>query len=321
MKTLLSEDQLEGRKFRIGSSDVATIMGAKQGLTELWEEKTGRKPRSFSGNSYTEWGNRLEDVVAKKYEDDLKACGLNVSVTPSGTIVHEMMEWAQATPDRIVTINEGQDGENWWGLEIKTTTQSEGWGPDGTDLIPEWVEWQVRWQMMVMGFNRWDVAVLINGSDYRRYTILRDGEKEDLMVEKVGEFWFVNVKEEVPPEEPRHLRWLNTDDPTDTIRQVSDVEADLVRRLVAAKQEKAKVEAEVDALEYEVKRSIGRDLGIAAGDTLVKWSPVKGRTTVNWKAVADTLRERIDWGEVQEVIRQNTSTGNAYRRLTLRGEA
>ena len=60
------------RRGGIGGSDVAAIMGISKYRSpyEVWLEKTGRvEPKDISGKQAVEWGNRLEDTVARKFAE------------------------------------------------------------------------------------------------------------------------------------------------------------------------------------------------------------------------------------------------------------
>jgi hypothetical protein len=107
-----------------------------------------------------EWGSRLEDAVAQKWQDDHDG----YLAEKTGTWRHADREWQRATPDRIVTW-EGFPGRL---LEVKTSPFGDEWGPDGSDQVPLHYRCQVIWQQDTLGlYDRTDVAVLIGGWDYR----------------------------------------------------------------------------------------------------------------------------------------------------------
>ena len=59
------EEWLEARKGTIGGSEAAAVLGKSPWLTntQLWEDKTGRKPRGEISNDATEYGRAAEDPL------------------------------------------------------------------------------------------------------------------------------------------------------------------------------------------------------------------------------------------------------------------
>jgi len=66
------EQWIEARHAGIGGSDAGTILGvsAYNSPYELWGQKTGINPTTFNGNRATEWGHRLEPLVALAYAEE-----------------------------------------------------------------------------------------------------------------------------------------------------------------------------------------------------------------------------------------------------------
>jgi putative phage-type endonuclease len=173
---------LAARRRGIGSSEISAVMSISP-----WESPFSLYWRKVNGwdldlSAEMEWGTRLEAAVAQKYVDehdewDVRPAGLMVGYEP----------WMLATPDR--TIHEHEDTPYRMDhptavLEVKTGhSAADGWGPAGGDDIPVYYRAQVQWQMAVVDVMWADVAVLIGGSDYREYTILRDEKDIAVMVE------------------------------------------------------------------------------------------------------------------------------------------
>lgn len=66
----------ENRNLYVGGSDVPTILGINKYKTqyELALEKTGIQPSEFTGNEYTEYGNKLEPQIREPVVDLSEIC-------------------------------------------------------------------------------------------------------------------------------------------------------------------------------------------------------------------------------------------------------
>jgi putative phage-type endonuclease len=66
------EEWIEARHAGVGGSDAGSILGVNPygSIYELWGDKTGINPKSFTGNRATIWGHRLEPLVALAYAEE-----------------------------------------------------------------------------------------------------------------------------------------------------------------------------------------------------------------------------------------------------------
>jgi len=193
----LTTEQLELRKTGIGASEAAAAIGVcpHRSPMHVYADKIGMGV-PFEMNDAVEWGNRLEPVIAQKYADDH---GIEL-YNPEHTYRHKDYPWMLATPDRLV-LDVALDSKLLYGVEIKSAgfRQYDRWGETADKLPPEYYI-QVSWSMAVLDVNRWDMAVLIGGQDYREYTIKRDAKFEALMIAKAKDFWENHVLKRKPPE-------------------------------------------------------------------------------------------------------------------------
>lgn len=146
-------------EIRIGSSDIAAICGlTPQWRTPLqvWAEKTGKLEKPAQNNAM--WlGTALEPVIGAYWS---RESGLEVQPnTKMFRLAPE--EWAVAIPDFFY-----QAGSDICVLECKhrnwfsRTILEEGKAPDA-DVV------QVMWQLGVMGFQRGELAALVDKDLYR----------------------------------------------------------------------------------------------------------------------------------------------------------
>jgi predicted phage-related endonuclease len=187
---MLTDEQKFSRLDGIGASEISAILGLDEGY---WDEKAKKKTRprdasdilalktgqaqEFEGNTPTDWGNRLEPVIAEWYTDTYGGVA-----TKSAAIWSQKIPFAFCTPDRLI-----DRGHLKHGLEIKNKAYSQKtkWKEGPPDAIVA----QVKWSMMVTEWDRWDVAVLFNGNDPRAYTLHRDREWEENTVTEATKFW------------------------------------------------------------------------------------------------------------------------------------
>lgn len=179
---MLTGEQIERRTAGVGGSDAAVIAGLSSFMTarELFHVKRGElDPASMESDPLIRLGHGIEPVLAKLYTEETGRKVHNVNITQE----HPDLDWMIAHPDRRIVA----DGVRR-GLEIKMRVHGEGWGPPGTDQIPDDVLLQVQHYMEVTGFDLWDVIVLIGGSTIRIYTVPRDREMGARLIDIEGEF-------------------------------------------------------------------------------------------------------------------------------------
>ena len=259
------------RTKTVGGSDVAAIVGLSPWKTPagVWLEKTGRL-QDDRDSSAMEWGRRLEAAVVERYMDDhpdmYAETGLDALPCDCGTA------WHSASPDAlIVPVGATAPAR---GLEVKTTSQWNG--DQWDDGVPVHYQVQCQWYMHATGLKRWDVAVLIGGSDYRTYTLTRDSVAIVKLVSAVDTFWEAHVEADVQPAitgPDMSFRFI-APNPDET----KQVDADAVEA-ARAYREAANVEKEARAAKEQAADRLRGLLGTAIEATY------EGRTVATWKPV------------------------------------
>lgn len=194
-KDLSREDWLAVRKQGIGSSDAAAACGIHPYLSmlELWMIKTGRMTsnidESIEGYSPLYWGNTLEPMVAKYYQEHTgnKVRRVNAVLQHADPDNHFML----ANLDYAVT---GSDDVQI--LECKTA------GEHGAKLwkhgVPLYVTCQVQHQLAVTGKTAAHICVLLCGHEAKIYKVERDEHLIESITHQERLFWH-HVETDTPP--------------------------------------------------------------------------------------------------------------------------
>lgn len=175
----------------ITATEIAAVVGLSPWMSRftLWHKKSGLAVAPFEMTSAIEWGTRLEDAVALKWEEDHPG----FLAAPAGTWRHRERTWQRATPDRLIypqPLNEFEIPERADELlEVKTSPFGDDWGPSGADDgVPVWYRCQVIWQMDTLGLRRTRFGVLISGHDYREYTVDYDEAEAQILRDAAVKF-------------------------------------------------------------------------------------------------------------------------------------
>ncbi|HAQ0937619.1 TPA: endonuclease, partial [Enterococcus faecium] len=183
------QEWLEDRKRGIGGSDVATVLGLNKYKSpyQLWLEKTGQIELKDLESEPAYWGNVLEEVVAKEFQE---RTGKKVR-RRNQVFEHPLHPFLRANIDREVV------GENAI-LECKTANQFLGKEWEGEE-VPLSYLCQVQHYMNVLNKDYCYIAVLIGGQKFIWKRIERDQELIDTITEQLVEFWETNVLGGIEP--------------------------------------------------------------------------------------------------------------------------
>lgn len=297
----------------IGASQAPVAVGLHPFTAplELWAELVGEKP-PFEGNEATRWGLLLEPAVRQAYADER---GVEVTI-PAAPFFRD--GWKRASPDGLVMT----DGVRVaWGVEIKTSSQflSNEWGGEGTDEVPLHYVAQCAWSMHVLDVDRWDLAALIGGRDFRIFKLERDREFEEDLVQGVTTFWERHVLARLPPPVDGSAAWAEYIATKLPWRRDDYVKADeeleeAVASLKVARTGMRELERIESTLVNRIKLTIGDHAGLDTELGRITWKPSKGRATVDYAAAAAALARSLHAeDELERLVAEHTKQAKPSR--------
>lgn len=260
------------REEGIGSSEVAVVLGLNpyRSAWNLWAEKAGLV-RPFEGNEKTKWGLRLEHPIALAWEEETGR-----QLYTCATYQHPEHPWAFASPDRL-TSHPAEVCAATEIIEIKTAGYADRWGEPGTDQVPKEYAIQWMWQALVTGLHRGEIAVLIGGSDFRRYPMQARPTLQAAMFAKVKKWWETHIRDGHEPEmddgdnaKDLGAMWDGTSGEIKDGGPAGDL---LSKQLRTARDAYDKAARLKRLRENQVKRLIGPDLGVRGPGYEITWKP------------------------------------------------
>lgn len=289
---------LAERQRGIGGSDAAAIVGASKWKTPLalYLEKRGEAPAQPESPAMR-WGTLLEPLVRQQYCNES-----GESVRVPSLLVHPTYPWMIGHLDGITDSGRV--------VELKTARSAEGWGEPGTDEIPDAYLVQVQHYMLITALPVADVAVLIGGSDFRRYEVPADRDLHGMLIEQEAEFW-ARVKEGRPPDPvslaDARLRWPTSS--SATVQASPDI-LRTVERLRAVRDQLGEIEAEEQQLAAEILKAMGEADTLAHRDAVI----------ATWKSSKPTMRfdAKAFQAAHPDLYQQFVHAAEATRRFTLK---
>lgn len=187
VKLTSREAWLAERRKGLFSSDAAAICGRSPWRTawEVFLDKTGQLPESEPSELML-LGLELEPVIANLYQQKTGA-----SLIEPGLRWHPKVPWLGANCDRLASDRI---------VELKFAASGRGWGEEETDEIPQHYLLQVHHQMLVMGEQLADVAVLFGYGRFRIFTVPRNEDLAESLLSLEAEFWRQHVLLKTRPE-------------------------------------------------------------------------------------------------------------------------
>ena len=272
---LSREEWLQIRSTGIGSSDAAAAIGLSsyKCSLSLWLEKTGRQqPEDLSNKEAVVWGTVMEPVLAKMYAE---RTGRKVRRV-NAVLQHPEHPFMLANLDREV-ITESGTGI----LEIKTAGfySALQW----EDGVPVAYQCQVLHQLAVTGHVWADVAVLIDGQEFRIYRIERDDDKIADLIQREAQFWSWVTNDQQPDPDGSYdaQQALLSLFPTDNGQTLDFSESgpfnDLFAELLILRHRKEEIEQQESTLKHRIQAALGSATAAIFQQGKVTWRKAKDR--------------------------------------------
>lgn len=313
------EQFLQRRKGGIGGTDISAIVGLNpwRNAMDVWLAKLGRDECPEQSEAMW-WGSYLEAGIARKYAERtgytlLTGDRIAQSWTASPArawngitiIEHSKHPFLIASPDALALHTDR-------GVDFKLASfKSHEWGKEGTDKVPDHYAIQCAWYMAITGYAAWDLAVLFSGTRLEIFTIWRNPELEQVLIESAIEFWQKHVVAEVPPPIDGSLTWARY------LAQLygkgneqvitSTTEADrIAAQLRDAEARMKQAESDLQLAKNKLAALIGENKGIQGGWGKATWvRPRPGRET-DWEALARQLLQQYAPDEARARILEFT---------------
>jgi putative phage-type endonuclease len=297
---VLTQEQLEHRCHRIGSSDIAAIAGLNpyRGALAVWpykgerglEELAQARPDEFAmyaGHAY-EWpiamlGARVLGCSVEQYQE---------------TVDHPTCRIASATPDALLTIGKQRALAECKAIHWRMRD-------DWRDGVPAYVDAQVQWQLECCDL---ELAYVFAGSALTDppdvYRVDRDRELAAGLLDIAVEWWDRYVVGNRPPpvdgtkaaadwlrqRYPEHKRPL--------LEATPEIDR-LAEQLRLSRATLAAAQAEDKRLTQELQDMIGDAEGVETCAGRITWRSGKRRTYVDTKAIVHDVRKLLSSGTLQ----------------------
>lgn len=289
-----SPEWLNERLNGIGASEAATIFTDNDGDRinpyaspyELWQIKTGQS-EGFTGNYKSRRGQHMEAFILRHYAEQHPRHVVETAPDDIPSIMaHPDTPEVRCSLDALV-----HNSDESLVCEVKaiTSTQARKWA-DGN--VPDMYLVQVQYQLLVTGLQVAHIAVDIAG-EYEERVVPRNDALCAHLHDTVKEWWTKHVVGGEPPAlEPTSKidrALLPTAYTPDVTAEPVVLPTFLVERLRDAKAAKAAAVTDYEVACAEVQVALGEAVaGVdSTGSQVCTWGPVKGRTTVDRKALAD----------------------------------
>ena len=328
------------RRCGISGTNASVILGLNKYKTpyELYNELTGRVIPPSQNNVFTEWGHRLEDVVAQKYADQHKARLVAVD-----SFVSSAFPFMTASIDRLVvdenneakavlelktagfnskTVDESGEIDRVWGKGNQYISVRNADGSTSLQLIqqdsqcPASYLSQVLHYMIATGVYNGQLAVLIGGHDYREFTIPFDYEAAEALIRAEDNFFCKHVLDDIAPNlSAKELAHIEPEKKSE-IEATPEI-AEMARKLKAITSEMDALKASSDELKNKLIEFMGTNEHITLNkNKLVSYTLCKGRSSVDVDALKEAYNKLALANNLQP--EEFTKQGASYRRFSVK---
>jgi predicted phage-related endonuclease len=289
--------------------DAAAVLGFDPARTafEVWLQKKGKE---VLVGSVPFFSRVLDPLIAEFYERDHNC---DLSDTSDRIFVHPSLSFIAAQPCWLV--NGQRVGVNV--LSVPSRLEDD-WGKNGSQDVPEKWRLQAILNMAVLDHDRWDLAVSVDHEYPRYYSISRNLQHEQLVLQSLQRWWETYVLGDCEP------------NPAGSAIAVQYLQARLPAALLPpriADQEMEKVGAELSAiqahiaafekrrlsLENLVKLKMGSAEAVVGEFGKATWKKGELETAVDWQKLAEALLTAHYPGREREVVAAFSTIQTAER--------
>lgn len=170
------------------------------------------------------------------------------------------------------------------------------WGDEGTDEVPAHYLAQCMWYMGLTGADQCELIALIGNHGVRQYTIERDQELIEIMVAEAEKFWSDHIEGGQQPDieySSEAEKWIKRRFPNADKSKVIEADYGLsehLRKLACVKSDIKEAEAAEKQIRIEIMELMGDAYKLTSEYGSVTMPEVKGRTSVDWNALAEDLK-------------------------------
>jgi predicted phage-related endonuclease len=289
----------ELRQQGIGASEMAALWGLHPYVTRYTLQMRKKHPAAFE-TPETDWqaiGHILEEPCLQIYSLLTKRRARYLNVTqrhPKYPVV--------GSPDGLC-----EDEPRGVELKVYADESRRFFGPH-QDELPDFMKVQCHVYMAMLDIPVWDVFVLLAGRP-QIYTVWRDRELEDAMIEQASEFWcrYIEGDEELPIDDPdaaeRYLQWRYPTHARPDLRIATTEEMAILDELAEVRRQAGTLIARRKILELEIKGAIKEKEGLTFAGGKFTWRRTKDSQETNWESLGlGLLNAHIPDAEKREAI-------------------
>jgi putative phage-type endonuclease len=278
---------LAQRKNFIGASEIGAVLGLNpyNSPLDVYKEKKNLIVRKENDTGFTRAGKLFEEVIAQQYAI---RTGNQVFIDDS-IYYNDDYPFLSCTLDRLVTTPSGEKAA----LECKLSVEASLW----YDGPPAYYRAQVQQQILVMGLEWIDLAVVFKENErFRYFHIKRNDEFCERLVNTAKHFWYEYVQKGIPPE-PTSIddcRYLYPTFIPDAYLAVEDNPflAEELKQLRDIRKQKKLLEKAEDSIIAKIMTLMqDREYLKYKGQNVISWRTSKDGVTVDTKLLAEKFPE------------------------------
>lgn len=299
--------QFQKRERRIGSYDIAALVGQSPfgGPIDVFRRIVeGEKKEQTKAMRR---GQLLEPAIRQMYLDETGA-----EVLP---LANEGIIYSSRHPFMVCQVDalvERHARRRTADFKAPHPELAHKWGESGTDEVDPVTLIQGQWIMECMDGELHDVVPYFGGDDLRIYTLHRDVELINMLLEVAAKFWRDHVQTGKPPPPDAtasYGEWIEKKFPINRGNYVqADFDAEIwAEKLFAARAAKEAAEEQEQLARNHLQQLIAGHDGIDHPAWRINWKQQKGRASTDWEAIA---REA---GVPEDLIQKHTRIGEPYR--------